>query len=104
MNSSLVSLSGNFSAIGKSIILHASYDDGITQPTGNKLKLNSGNSGARWAQCVIGIKNQPPNLASNQLASFASCELSAIASFAAVKGRVLFTQNGDVFFLFFISC
>jgi Cu-Zn family superoxide dismutase len=44
--SDLVMLEGASSAIGRAIIVHEKTDDGCTQPTGN--------SGARYAQCVIG--------------------------------------------------
>eukprot|EP00697_Spironema_sp_BW2_P002084 gnl/Spiro4/12794_TR6778_c0_g1_i1.p1 gnl/Spiro4/12794_TR6778_c0_g1~~gnl/Spiro4/12794_TR6778_c0_g1_i1.p1 ORF type:complete len:542 (-),score=-137.95 gnl/Spiro4/12794_TR6778_c0_g1_i1:292-1917(-) len=39
-------LSGVNSIIGRAIILHSSYDDGVTQPTGN--------SGSRIASCIVG--------------------------------------------------
>jgi Cu-Zn family superoxide dismutase len=45
--SSLISLGGDQSVIGRAIIIHEKADDGCTQPTGN--------SGQRYAQCVIGV-------------------------------------------------
>eukprot|EP00029_Vermamoeba_vermiformis_P000996 TRINITY_DN11165_c0_g1_i1.p1 TRINITY_DN11165_c0_g1~~TRINITY_DN11165_c0_g1_i1.p1 ORF type:complete len:390 (-),score=89.77 TRINITY_DN11165_c0_g1_i1:74-1243(-) len=45
--SDLIKLEGDNSVIGRAIIIHEKADDGCTQPTGN--------SGARYAQCVIGV-------------------------------------------------
>jgi Cu-Zn family superoxide dismutase len=45
--SDLIELEGDHSVIGRAIIIHEKADDGCTQPTGN--------SGARYAQCVIGV-------------------------------------------------
>eukprot|EP00457_Paulinella_chromatophora_P021580 gb/GEZN01024076.1/.p1 GENE.gb/GEZN01024076.1/~~gb/GEZN01024076.1/.p1 ORF type:complete len:176 (-),score=3.82 gb/GEZN01024076.1/:27-554(-) len=44
----LISLvSGVNAIIGRAVIVHAEADDCVSQPTGN--------AGARWAQCVIGL-------------------------------------------------
>jgi len=51
--SNLVSLSGANSVIGRAIIVHEKADDGCTQPTGN--------SGSRYAQCVIGVGTSDVN-------------------------------------------
>jgi superoxide dismutase, Cu-Zn family len=48
----LTLLATNGSAVGRSVIVHALPDDGITQPTGN--------SGSRVAQGVIGYASPPP--------------------------------------------
>lgn len=45
-------LLGDQSVIGRAIIVHEKADDGCTQPTGN--------SGARYAQCVIGVGSMDP--------------------------------------------
>eukprot|EP01080_Neovahlkampfia_damariscottae_P009527 gene9527-1733_t len=83
--STKIKLNGNDSAIGKGMILHSNFDDGVTQPTGN--------AGSRLAQGVIGIKNEVNNNATSEKNSFAVCEL--IGVYGAPYGRVLFTQNAD---------
>lgn len=47
-----ISLRGASSIIGRSVIIHSSYDDGVTQP--------SGNSGVKVGACVIGLVDQFP--------------------------------------------
>jgi hypothetical protein len=81
-----VSLSGDVSAVGKGLILHELFDDGVSQPTGN--------AGKRFAQGVIGIKNVANNNATSEQNSFAVCEFKGVQS--TIFGRILFTQNADV--------
>jgi Cu-Zn family superoxide dismutase len=51
--STLIALNGAQSVIGRAIIVHEKADDGCTQPTGN--------SGSRYAQCVIGVGTSDAN-------------------------------------------
>lgn len=49
----LISLKGINSVVGRSVIIHANQDDGVTQPTGN--------SGDKIGACVIGtVDTLPP--------------------------------------------
>lgn len=73
------------SAIGRGMIIHQHFDDGVSQPAGN--------SGNRFGQCVIGIKNLAVNQAFSDPTNFATCELRGKNS--SIAGRVLFTQNND---------
>lgn len=84
--SNLINLTGINSAIGKGMIIHQTFDDGATQPTGN--------SGSRFGQCVIGIKNVAGNQAFQENTKFATCELRGAKWY--IHGRILFTQNADV--------
>jgi hypothetical protein len=86
ITSSKISLSGVTSAVGKGLILHELFDDGVSQPTGN--------AGKRFAQGVIGIKNVANNNATSEQNSFAVCEFKGVQS--TIFGRILFTQNADV--------
>jgi Cu-Zn family superoxide dismutase len=83
--SNMVKLSGTQSAIGRTMIIHEKMDDGVTQPTGN--------SGTRYGQCVIGIQSTTGNVADNEVASYASCEMRGVTP--DLYGRVIFTQNAD---------
>eukprot|EP01080_Neovahlkampfia_damariscottae_P011166 gene11166-3987_t len=83
ITSTKVLLNGNVSAIGKGMIVHQLFDDGVSQPTGA--------AGKRYAQGVIGIQNFANNKATSELNSFAVCEFEGLNS--TLYGRVLFTQN-----------
>lgn len=52
----LISLNGPNGIVGRSVIVHISPDDGVSQPAGN--------SGEKIAACVIGLVNvlPPPNV------------------------------------------
>jgi len=53
--SSITFLVGNNSIFGRGVVFHSSYDDGISQPTGN--------SGGRIGACVVGwVDTLPPPL------------------------------------------
>jgi superoxide dismutase, Cu-Zn family len=73
------------SAVGKGIILHSSFDDGVSQPTGN--------AGSRIAQGVIGIKSLTKNNATSEQNTYAVCEFEGEATPTLHFGRILFTQN-----------
>ncbi|KAL0485512.1 superoxide dismutase, partial [Acrasis kona] len=89
----LIQFSGVASIIGRGLIIHAAADDGVSQPTGN--------SGARIAQCVIGLASSPTQSAiADQTGDLsATVELSPTTSTVQntrqLSGRIIAKQVGS---------